>query len=103
MCQTWGMVAEYWHDGSKSGDGRGGGAGPLHWHKAIMPEELRPVAAAKLCGGFAVTSLRCRKHVCSFTPSAEPPCHVGMHMGLHWAVRVGFGMPRSHPGTYSHL
>lgn len=62
------MVAEYQHDGSKSGDGRGGGAGPLHQHEVITLEELRSTVAAKLCRSFAVTPLRCRERACSFTP-----------------------------------
>lgn len=89
MCQMWGTIAEYQHDGSKSGDGRGGGAGPLYWHAVIMLAELRLVAAAKPCRGFAVTPLRCRKHACSFAPSAELLCHAGTHTSLLWAVRVG--------------
>lgn len=68
MCQTWGMAAACWHDGSKSGDGRGGGAGPLHWHEAITTEEL-----------LYSNTLRCRKRSCSFAPSAEMKCHVGPH------------------------
>lgn len=60
MCQTQDTVAEYQCDGSKSGDGRGGGAGPLHWHEAITPEEPRLVAAAKPHRSSAVTPLGCR-------------------------------------------
>lgn len=89
MCQTQGTVAEYQHDGSKSGDGRGRGAGPLHWYEAITLEEPRPVAEAKPRGGFAVTPPRCKKRACSFTSSAETACHVGVHAGLLWAARVG--------------
>lgn len=74
-----GMAAECWHHGSKSGDGRGGGAGPLHRHEAVVMEEPRLEAAAKLHGSFTETPLRCRKHSCSFAPSAEMECHVGPH------------------------
>lgn len=78
-CQTRGMAAVCWHCGSKSGDGRGGGAGPLHWHEAVTTAELRLAAAAKLHRGFTLTALRCRKCSCSFAPSAEMECHVGLH------------------------
>lgn len=68
-----------WHCGSKSGGGRGGGAGPLHWHEAVTTEEQRLAAAAKAHRGFTVTPFRCRKCSCSFTPSADMKCHVGPH------------------------
>lgn len=46
---------------------------------AVTTEELRLAAAAKLHRGFTVTPLRCRKRSCSFAPSAEMECHVGLH------------------------